>query len=67
MAVTYNFYLIIFLQTGSKPIAMDGNFQHRRFARNKDPEGVVFPGDDDENGRYWSINPDETIQYPGSV
>ena len=46
---------------------MDGNFQHRRFARNKDPEGVVYPGDDGENSRYWSINPDEAIHYPGSV
>ncbi|KAI7847466.1 hypothetical protein BDC45DRAFT_575794 [Circinella umbellata] len=53
--------------SGPKPIAMDGNFQHRRFARNKDPEGVVYPGDDAENSRYWSISPDETIHYPGSA
>ncbi|KAG2214826.1 hypothetical protein INT45_009800 [Circinella minor] len=53
--------------SGPKPIAMDGNFQHRRFARNKDPEGVVLPGDDAENSRYWNINPNEAIHYPGSA
>ncbi|KAG2210432.1 hypothetical protein INT45_012182 [Circinella minor] len=52
---------------GPKPIAMDSNFQHHRFARNKDPEGVVYPGDDGENSRYWSIVPDEAIHYPGSA
>ncbi|KAG2221820.1 hypothetical protein INT45_013316 [Circinella minor] len=52
---------------GPKPIAMDSNFQHRRFARNKDPEGVVFPRDDAENSRYWNINPDKAIHYPGSA
>ncbi|KAG2216082.1 hypothetical protein INT45_005840, partial [Circinella minor] len=31
------------------------------------PEGVVYPGDDGENSRYWSINPDEAIHYPGST
>ncbi|KAI7847502.1 hypothetical protein BDC45DRAFT_575766 [Circinella umbellata] len=39
--------------SGPKPIAMDGNFQHRHFARNKDLEGVVYPGDDGENNSHY--------------
>ena len=46
---------------------MDGNFQYYRFAKNKDPEGAIYPGDNAENSHYWSISPDEVIYYPGSM
>ncbi|KAI7846747.1 hypothetical protein BDC45DRAFT_576730 [Circinella umbellata] len=41
-------------------------FMYYRFAKNKDPEGAIYPGDDAENSHYWSISPDEALDDCGT-
>ncbi|KAG2214177.1 hypothetical protein INT45_000313 [Circinella minor] len=60
-------YLNEGLPSGPKPPAMEGDFQYRSCARNKAPEGIVYPGNDAESSHYWSISLDEAAHYPGSA
>ncbi|KAG2214823.1 hypothetical protein INT45_005260 [Circinella minor] len=60
-------YLNEGLPSGPKPAAMEGDFQYRSCARNKAPEGIVYPGNDAESSHYWSISLDEAAHYPGSA